>query len=237
MNNLFSVPAWVVSGLNCVLMLKTSIIIGQQHWSYSLFYVNVNSVVLIHGWCHTSQGASTLYGPHTLSAYIQEFKKLATALVTSSTIEPGLQPPDLLDQQISLLPPVVLDGTPPGVKFGDLQFDVPMNSTFKRGGMVNVTFWSACPRNDLMTEGTFALVEILHGKDSWVPAYDDDDFCLRFKWSRPAKLSPRSYATIEWRIPESAAPGVYRIRHFGASKSLFGSISHFTGTSSAFVVA
>ncbi|KAJ9698585.1 hypothetical protein PVL29_007582 [Vitis rotundifolia] len=183
------------------------------------------------------EGASTLFGPHTLSAYIQEFKKLATALVTSSTIESGLQPPDLLDQQISLLPPVVMDATPPGVKFGDLYFDVPMNSTFKRGGMVNVTFWSACPRNDLMTEGTFALVEILHGKDSWVPAYDDDDFCLRFKWSRPAKLSPRSYATIEWRIPESAAPGVYRIRHFGASKSLFGSISHFTGTSSAFVVA
>ena len=88
-----------------------------------------------------------------------------------------------------------------------------------------------------MTEGTFALVEFLNGKDSWVPAYDDDDFCLRFKWSRPSKVSPRSYATIEWRIPATAAPGVYRVRHFGASKSLLGSISHFTGTSSAFVVA
>lgn len=88
-----------------------------------------------------------------------------------------------------------------------------------------------------MTEGTFALVEILEGTDNWVPAYDDDDFCLRFKWSRPSKLSTRSQATIEWRIPNSATPGVYRIKHFGASKSLFGSIRHFTGSSSAFVVA
>lgn len=184
-----------------------------------------------------SQGASTLFGPHTLSAYIQEFQKLATALISGKPVEPGPQPPDLLNKQISLLTPVVVDSTPIGVKFGDVSKDVPQNSTFKRGDMVAVTFWSACPRNDLMTEGTFSLVEILHGKDTWVPVYDDDDFCLRFKWSRPSKLSARSHATIEWRIPASAAPGVYRIKHFGASKALVGSIRHFTGSSSAFVVA
>ncbi|KAL6545260.1 Neutral ceramidase 1 [Orobanche gracilis] len=182
------------------------------------------------------EGASTLYGPHTLNAYIQEFKKLAKTLVSGTPVEPGPQPPDLLERQISLLTPVVVDATPIGVNFGDISSDVPKNSTFKRGGMVTVTFWSACPRNDLMTEGTFALVETLRGKDSWDPVYDDDDFCLRFKWSRPSKLSARSHATIEWRIPESAATGVYRIRHFGASKSLFGSIRHFTGSSSAFLV-
>lgn len=183
------------------------------------------------------EGASTLYGPHTLSAYIQEFKKLAAALIIGQTVMPGPPPPDLLDKQISLLPPVVVDATPLGVKFGDVKTDVPQNSTFKRGDMVAVTFWSACPRNDLMTEGTFALVELLQGQNTWVPAYDDDDFCLKFKWSRPAKLTPQSHATMEWKIPESAVSGVYRIRHFGASKSLFGSISHFTGSSSAFVVA
>ncbi|KAG2690739.1 hypothetical protein I3760_09G204300 [Carya illinoinensis] len=183
------------------------------------------------------EGASTLYGPHTLDAYIQEFKKLAAALISGQTVEPGPQPPDLLDKQISLLPPVVIDSTPPGINFGDVETDVPPNSTFKKGEMVTVTFWSACPRNDLMTEGTFALVEILQNRKTWTSAYDDDDFCLRFKWSRPAKLSPQSHATIEWRIPSSAASGVYRISHFGASKSLFSSIRHFTGSSSAFVVA
>ncbi|XP_057983718.1 neutral ceramidase 2 [Malania oleifera] len=183
------------------------------------------------------EGASTLYGPHTLSAYIQEFKKLARALVSGQPVEPGPQPPDLLDKQISLLTPVVLDMTPLGVSFGDVKTDVPPNSTFKTGETVTVTFWSACPRNDLMTEGTYALVEILQDEESWVPAYDDDDFCLRFTWSRPSKLSPMSWATIEWSIPEQTILGVYRISHFGAAKGLFGSIRHFTGSSSAFVVA
>lgn len=176
-----------------------------------------------------------MYGAHTLNAYIQEFKKLATALIGGGSVEPGLQPPDLLDKQISLLTPVVLDATPLGVNFGDVKDDIA-NSTFKRGNTISVTFWSACPRNDLMTEGTFALVELLQDQKTWIPAFDDDDFCLKFKWSRPVKLSPESYATIDWRIPESVVTGVYRIRHFGASKSLFGSIRHFTGTSSAFVV-
>lgn len=183
------------------------------------------------------EGASTLYGPHTLAAYIQRFKTLASSLITGQTLQAGPQPPDLLEKQISLLAPVVMDATPLGSKFGDLITDVPQSSTFNRGDLVSVSFWSACPRNDLMTEGTFALVEILQGKDTWVPAYDDDDFCLRFIWSRPSKLSTRSKATIEWRIPESAASGVYRIRHFGAAKSLFGSVKHFAGSSSAFVVA
>ncbi|XP_022150923.1 neutral ceramidase 2-like [Momordica charantia] len=183
------------------------------------------------------EGASTLYGPHTLDAYIQEFKKLAQSLIDGRPVEPGPQPPDLLSRQISLLPPVIMDATPLGVSFGDVKSDVPLNSTFKRGNLVTVTFWSGCPRNDLMTEGTFALVEILQKKDTWVPVYDDDDFCLFFKWLRPFRYSTQSYATIEWRIPQSAVSGVYRIRHFGAAKSLFGSIRHFTGSSSAFVVA
>ena len=183
-----------------------------------------------------SQGASTLYGPHTLSAYIQEFQKLATAMVANKEVRTNFQPPDMLDKQIGLLPGVMFDSTPPGVKFGDVSSDVPASSTFGKGSTVNATFYSACPRNDLLTDGTFALVEKLDGNNNWVPAYDDDDWSLRFKWSRPAKLSPRSFATLEWTIPEDAPSGVYRLRHFGASKPLFGSIKHFTGTSRAFAV-
>ncbi|KAG4920636.1 hypothetical protein JHK86_049449 [Glycine max] len=130
-------------------------------------------------------------------------------------------------EQISIFPPVVVDATPLGVNFGDVCADVPRNSTFKSGDLVTASFWSACPRNDLMTEGTFALVEFLQEKDAWTPAYDDDDF----------KLSSRSKATLEWRIPQGVAHGVYRLRHFGAVKGLFGSIHCFTGSSTAFVVA
>ena len=152
------------------------------------------------------QGASTLYGPHTLSAYIQEFQKLATAMVTNKEVPTNLQPPDLLNRQIGLLPGVIVDETPPGVTFGDVRSDVPANSTFRKGSVVNATFYSACPRNDLLTDGTFALVEKLDGGSDWVPVYDDDDWSLRFKWSRPLPVSPMSFATLEWTVPEDAHP-------------------------------
>ncbi|KAL1193152.1 Neutral ceramidase 3 [Cardamine amara subsp. amara] len=184
------------------------------------------------------EGASTLYGPHTLSGYIQEFKKLAHDLLSGQATDPGPQPPDLLDKQISLVTPVVADMTPIGTAFGDVISDVPQSSKFRKGiDIVTVKFRSANPRNDLMTEGTFALVERwLEGRETWVPVYDDDDICLRFKWSRPFKLSTRSSASIEWRIPETASIGVYRITHFGSAKTHLNSTHHFSGSSSALVV-
>ncbi|KAL6987720.1 ceramidase [Sarracenia purpurea var. burkii] len=103
------------------------------------------------------QGASTLYGPYTLDAYIQEFGKLAVVIVSGQAVEAGPQPPDLLHKQISLLPPVVFvfGTTPPGVNFRDVKLDVPSNATFKREeDTVIVTFWTAFPRNDLMAEDT-----------------------------------------------------------------------------------
>nr|GEY09995.1 hypothetical protein [Tanacetum cinerariifolium] len=129
-----------------------------------------------------------------------------------------------------------MDATPLGSSFGDCITDVPPGSIFKRGDVVTVMFWSACPRNDHMTEGTYALVEILQSDKNWEPTYDDDHWCLKFKWSKPSKLSTRSYATIEWEIPDIVVSGVYRITHFSASRSLFGSVNHFTGSSAAFTV-
>ncbi|KAL0797459.1 hypothetical protein Bca101_052633 [Brassica carinata] len=208
-----------------LLKVNCAIIILQEHTLFSFSF----------SW---ERIISTLFGPHTLSGYIQEFKKLSKSLVLGRSVQPGPQPPDLLHKQLSFLTPVVMDSTPAGDSFGDVISDVPKNLSLKRGSdQVTVVFQSACPRNNLMTEGTFALVERLERKDkTWTPVYDDDDLCLRFKWSRPKKLSSRNQATIEWRIPESASPGVYRITHFGAAKKIFGSVQHFTGSSSTFVV-
>ena len=41
------------------------------------------------------EAASTIFGPHTLAAYQQEFSKLAAALVTDTPVPPGPTPPDL----------------------------------------------------------------------------------------------------------------------------------------------
>lgn len=182
------------------------------------------------------QGASTLFGPHTLDGYIQEFKKLATALAQEDEVAGGPPPPNLLDQQKGFLPGVVGDRTPSGVTFGDLKQDVPASSSFRMGDTVSVVFYTGCPRNDLLTEGTYALVERRGADGRWQPLYDDDDWSLKFLWSRSSRLSATSFGRIDWTIPETALSGVYRIRHFGAFKRFLGAVKHFTGTSSGFQV-
>ncbi|PIN12041.1 Ceramidase [Handroanthus impetiginosus] len=183
------------------------------------------------------EAASTLYGPHTLSAYIQEFKKLAQALARGDkNVARGPSPPDLSSVLTSLLTDPSGDSPPPGVKFGDMKNDIK-NGPFKVRDRVNATFWSANPRYDLLTEGTFSAVEILRG-NKWISAYDDDDLCLFFKWDGQFhKNGSYGVATIEWEVPEEASAGVYRLRHFGSFKTKKDSpISYFTGASSGFAV-
>lgn len=98
-------------------------------------------------------------------------------------------PPDLSSEQLSLLPEPTGDNTPPpGIKFGDIKQDVRKRKLIFRKGVdrVSAIFWSANPRYDLLTEGTFAVVERLLSaeKNQWIPAFDDDDFSLFFKYNK-----------------------------------------------------
>lgn len=188
------------------------------------------------------QAASTLYGPRTLSAYIQEFTKLASTLLANGKQPPNsdrISPPDFSSVLISLVPPPSGDSTPTGKVFGDIKQDITAPSRgFARGDRVTAVFYSANPRNDLLTEGTFASVELLQDeeKNHWIPAYDDDDLSLFFNWNAD-NVSSISYATIEWVIPQEAVPGVYRLRHFGASIASATAVpKYFTGASSSFPV-
>ncbi|KAJ4702230.1 neutral ceramidase-like [Melia azedarach] len=185
------------------------------------------------------EAASTLYGPHTLSAYIQEFGKLAKSMAKGEQIPKGPSPPDLYSVQLSLLLEPFGDSPPPGKKFGDIKKDINQpksRGSFTKGDKASATFWSANPRYDLLTEGTFAVVEMLKGK-RWIPVYDDDDFSLFFKWKLD-NTSLHSLATIEWEVPKEARPGVYRLRHFGSSKKTKDTPNeYYTGASSAFTVS
>ncbi|KAJ9553849.1 hypothetical protein OSB04_017894 [Centaurea solstitialis] len=185
------------------------------------------------------EAASTLYGPHTLPAYIQEFNKLAESMAKGrKLVSKGPSPPDLSSIQLKLLPDPSGDSPPPGLKFGDMKQDVsiPKSGFFHRGDKPIAVFWSPNPRYDLLTEGTYAVVEMLQDK-RWVPAYDDDDFSLIFKWN--VDNSSRSgLASLEWEVPDSATNGVYRFRHFGSSKkTVVSPTEYFTGASSAFIVS
>ncbi|KAE8057338.1 hypothetical protein FH972_014039 [Carpinus fangiana] len=182
------------------------------------------------------EAASTLYGPYALSAYMQEFNKLAKAMAKGEkTINKGPSPPDLSSVQLKLVLDPFGDSPPPGINFGDMKQDI-IGGTFRKGGTASATFWSANPRYDLLTEGTFAVVELLQEK-RWVPVYDDDDFSLYFRWSLD-NSSLYSTATIEWEIPKVASSGVYRQRHFGSARKTQDSpINYFTGASTAFTVS
>ncbi|XP_004501980.1 neutral ceramidase 2-like [Cicer arietinum] len=184
------------------------------------------------------EAASTLYGPHTLSAYIQEFKKLAQAMAKGDKINGnGPSPPDLLSVQKSFLLGPFGDSTPDGIKFGDTKEDIafPQSGYFRKGDRPSATFWSANPRYDLLTEGTFAAVERLQS-ERWISVHDDDDLSLLFTW-KVDNSSLHGLAIIEWEIPKDAISGVYRLKHFGASKiTTVSSINYFTGASSAFAV-
>ncbi|KAG2424279.1 hypothetical protein HXX76_014657 [Chlamydomonas incerta] len=113
------------------------------------------------------EGASTLYGPHTLDAYIQELLALADSMLSGSPHDPTaggeVRPPDLQAAQWGLLPPVVLDAVPPGALFGQVT-QQPGRASYAPGQVVNATFRAANPRNNLHTNGSFMAVE------RWQPA-------------------------------------------------------------------
>ena len=169
--------------------------------------------------------------------------------------------PDLYAEQISLLPPVIRDAVPAGARFGGVIFDVPPGTAVAPGAVVNATFHSASPRNDLLTGGTFVAVERLASSSrgeraglkgspeearggsgggstgKWVTVLDDDDWSLKFKWSRPSVLSPESRAEVVWTVPAGMPEGTYRLRHNGANRVLpLLPVGHFTGASNPFRV-
>lgn len=81
------------------------------------------------------QASSTLYGPHTLSAYIQEFNKLAKAMAKGEkVISNGHTLPYLSSIQIKFSLETVGDSPPSGKNFGDMKQDIiiPKSGTFRK---------------------------------------------------------------------------------------------------------
>ena len=178
------------------------------------------------------EGGSTLYGPHQLNAYQQEYSAIATALVTGQPVPAGPTPEDMRGHTFSFILPVVDDTHPIDKDFGSIHADV--NKSYIIGDIVQVEFWSASPRNDLMTGKTFLTVEQLQADGSWTVVAVDSNWETKFVWRRMGVSN--SKVTITWDTSK-AISGTYRIQHFGASKDLLQKISHFHGTSSEFYLS
>lgn len=189
------------------------------------------------------EGASTLYGPHTLAAYINVTLSFLHYLGANAAAPPsheatGLFPPDNSNRSLSFIPAVVRDGTPLFKQFGDVLEDV--KKVYRKGEKVKAVFVGANPRNNLRLEGTFAAVERLqipNGKDeTWARVRDDGDWSLVYHWQRTSEILGTSEVEIVWETEEWAERGVYRIRYYGDAKNLGGKIEAFEGTTSAFTL-
>nr|XP_045363425.1 neutral ceramidase isoform X1 [Camelus bactrianus]XP_045363426.1 neutral ceramidase isoform X1 [Camelus bactrianus]XP_045363427.1 neutral ceramidase isoform X1 [Camelus bactrianus]XP_045363428.1 neutral ceramidase isoform X1 [Camelus bactrianus] len=186
------------------------------------------------------EAASTIYGPHTLSAYIQLFRVLAKAIATdtAANLSRGPEPP-FFQQLITPLIPNIADRAPIGKNFGDVL--QPVKSTYTVGEVVEVIFVGANPKNSAenQTHQTFLTVEKYEATSAtWQIVHNDASWETRFYWHKG--LLGLSNATIQWHIPDTAQPGIYRIRYFGHSRKQDllkpTVILSFESTSSAFEV-
>lgn len=184
------------------------------------------------------EGASTLYGPWELPAYINLTLKALPYLspTASGSPPPGPNPPDNRANSLSFITGVVLDSTPIGQSFGGMI--TQPQSSYSRGAVVSATFTGANPRNNLRLEGTFAAVEKL-GPDgtSWTQVRSDEDWSLVYTWNRTNTVLGYSTVTITWETSGGDQTGTYRIRYYGDSKPLIGSVKGFVGTSGSFVLS
>lgn len=110
------------------------------------------------------EGASTLYGPHTLTLLLLQYNRLMTALVNGQTLAPGPSPLDERSSQMTFLTPVLNDDS------GSFQFGqciVQPNPSHRRGEQVFASFVSGNPRNNLQTGSSFFFVEQQQTNGLW----------------------------------------------------------------------
>ncbi|UNI20703.1 Ceramidase [Purpureocillium takamizusanense] len=190
------------------------------------------------------EGSSTLYGPHTLAAYIDrtvsslEHLRSRNAPTRNSAASLVL-PPDNSNRSFSFIPGVLYDRTPRGLAFGDVVSDVNVSRLrFTHSETAQAVFVGANPRNNLRLEDTYAAVEYRSSpRNNWKRVRDDSDWDLTFHWRRTSNLRGTSEVTIAWRIEPWAPPGDYRLRYYGDFKSITGRITSFDGASRAFRVS
>lgn len=120
------------------------------------------------------EAAFTIFGPHTLSVYIDQFENLSRALVYGLTLSSGPSPPHLDDRVITTQPEVLFDGTPLGRSFGNVLTQPSQNNN--AGNSVNVVFVSGNPRNNLQHENTYFNVERQDRYGDWTVVATDADW-------------------------------------------------------------
>jgi len=183
------------------------------------------------------EGASTLFGPHTLAAYQQEFSYLAAALQSGQSVPAGPDPPDMRNKTFTFLTENQVDAVPTGVKFGSVQTDV--QPSYQLGDTVSVVFWGGNPRNNFMTGSSYLTVEQQTSPNEWTIIDNDGGWDTKVYWRADPALADSNLITITWDVPlDSSLSGqTYRISHSGYYKIFLGPTEPYSGYSSLFTIA
>ncbi|KAL3463804.1 Neutral/alkaline nonlysosomal ceramidase [Aspergillus heterothallicus] len=195
------------------------------------------------------EGASTLYGPNTLAAYVNltltYLPYLGESLQDEYPEPNGVEPPINTDKSLSFIPSVVYDGRPIGKKYGDVVISAG-SAEYHPGDIVTATFIGANPRNNLRSDATYAAVEWRNPvTGNWETVRTDSDWNLVYRWTRTNTILGHSDVTLEWEVedefylsgsPNSLQGGTYRFRYFGDAKGLNGKIEAFEGVDEPFTI-
>jgi len=167
------------------------------------------------------EAGSTIFGPHQLNAYIQEFTRLAESMASGVPIPNQTAPVDFSSKLHSTRKNTSSDVLPSGAKaYGQVMADAA--STYAKGDVVSVTYAGANPLHDLRTQGTYVEVQLC--TDAACTAHTvvatDTDWETRItikKASHDLGLYHSRTWTVEWFIPSGAEPGSYRVAIAGVS--------------------
>ncbi|XP_014616337.1 PREDICTED: neutral ceramidase [Polistes canadensis] len=182
------------------------------------------------------EGASTIYGPHTLTIYLKLYQNLVMSAIQKKEVNPGPSPQYLSSKKmISFITPVLFDAASWGYNFGDCV--IQPNSVVYPGDIVKVSFISGHPRNNLMTDETYLIIERLAiNNNTWITVATDADWETKFEWVRKSVVLGSSQVYITWEIPKDVKLGEYRIKHFGYYRYILGGIYSYQGTTNSFNV-
>lgn len=177
------------------------------------------------------EGASTIFGPWTHEAVQQEVVRLAQHIRDGSAPTSPFQSPAFRSSVTSLTNNTdANDGTPNG-NFGDVVLQPEASYTLGADAIeVVVRFVAGHPRNDLKLESSYFFIEQLAADGNWVAVQTDHDFFTRFEYQQGAN-GDENQALVRWLVPPETEPGVYRVRHTGASNS-----GSYEGISDSFMI-
>ncbi|MEN6472955.1 MAG: neutral/alkaline non-lysosomal ceramidase N-terminal domain-containing protein [Syntrophaceae bacterium] len=176
------------------------------------------------------EGAGTMFGPHELEAFQQEYAKLCDAILAGTPVASGPFPLDLRNDQFDFSTAMPYDEAPSGKTYGQV-ISQPAAS-YSIGDKVKATFQGANPRNNRRSMDTFLTVEQETGGGYQIVRRDWDPD-TKFIWERGDSRS--STATIVWNTSD-AEPGRYVIRYHGDYKTQDHTLHAFEGASRTFVL-